>query len=90
MKKLAFLLLALAFTLPLRAQTAPSSPTDITDDTTPLKLATDRGQLKLVPEPKELCTSIVPPSRCRVAATTSRPTPRPEISVTASAVEKPG
>jgi hypothetical protein len=35
MKKLAFLLLALAFTLPLRAQTAPSSPTDITDDTTP-------------------------------------------------------
>jgi hypothetical protein len=35
MKKLAFLLLACAAALPLRAQTAPSSPTDLTDDTTP-------------------------------------------------------
>ncbi len=46
--------------------------------------------MNLVPPPCGDCTSIVPPSRCKVVSTTSRPTPRPEISVTELAVEKPG
>ncbi len=45
--------------------------------------------VKQEPAPGVLASSIVPPMRSMLARTTSMPTPRPEIEVTASAVEKP-
>ena len=44
----------------------------------------------VVPSPMRVMTSIVPLSSWMFFFTTSRPTPRPEISLTSAAVEKPG
>ena len=44
----------------------------------------------VVPSPTVVTMSIVPFSSWMFFFTTSRPTPRPEISLTALAVEKPG
>src|SRR5262245_45575709 len=43
-----------------------------------------------VPRPRSVANSTAPPSDSSVALTASIPTPRPEISVTVSAVESPG
>ena len=45
---------------------------------------------KVVPSPTVDMMSIDPLSACRFRLTTSRPTPRPEISLTSRAVENPG
>ena len=45
--------------------------------------------MNLVPTPGTVSTSTRPFRRSMDFSTTSRPTPRPETSVTASAVEKP-
>ncbi|GIV00944.1 MAG: hypothetical protein KatS3mg014_2559 [Actinomycetota bacterium] len=45
---------------------------------------------KVVPSPRRLRTSTLPPIRSMFVRTTSMPTPRPETFVTRSAVEKPG
>ena len=42
------------------------------------------------PRPGAESISILPPSRSRLVLTTSMPTPRPETSLTFSAVETPG
>ena len=44
----------------------------------------------VVPSPTRDITSIVPFSSWMFFFTTSSPTPRPEISLTSAAVEKPG
>ena len=44
----------------------------------------------VVPTPGSVSTSTVPPRSSTAVRTTSRPTPRPEVSVTSSRVEKPG
>ena len=46
--------------------------------------------VKVVPRPVSERISIVPPMSSILLFTTSIPTPRPEIDVTAAAVEKPG
>src|SRR5262249_20074527 len=49
-----------------------------------------RERTKRVPRPRRERTSMWPCKPSMLFLTTSRPTPRPEISVTWSAVEKPG
>jgi hypothetical protein len=45
---------------------------------------------KVVPRPRWVAMSMTPPSFVTFTSATSMPTPRPEVSVTRSAVEKPG
>jgi hypothetical protein len=49
-----------------------------------------RRSVMVVPAPGRPSTPIEPRSRSTLRFTTSMPTPRPEYSVTRSAVEKPG
>ena len=49
-----------------------------------------RRTLTLMPKPSDDSISTDPPSAVMLRLTTSIPTPRPETSVTTSAVEKPG
>ena len=51
---------------------------------------TGRVIVNFVPVPSSDCTSITPPSREMFVFTTSMPTPRPERSVIAERVLKPG
>ena len=55
-------------------------------------MASVSGNLKVkrAPAPRVLASSMIPPTRATLLATTSRPMPRPEMLVTAAAVEKPG
>ena len=55
-------------------------------------MASVRGSLirKSVPLPTSDLISTLPPRRSRLVLTTSMPTPRPEMSVTFSAVDRPG
>ena len=46
--------------------------------------------LNVVPRPTMVCTSTEPPIASMFVLTTSMPTPRPEMLLTCSAVEKPG
>ncbi len=63
-----------------------------TDTTSASTTASDSGSRmrNVVPRPALVRTSTSPPSRLTCDRTTSRPTPRPDTSLTCSRVENPG